>query len=324
LLQLENISLKYDNFSLNNISLNIKNGEYFVILGSTGSGKTLLLESIVGIHNIMGKIFLHNKEITNLPIEVRNIGLVYQDFMLFPHLNVEQNISYAAKYSKHILKDKELSLLLSLLKIDHLLKRDISLLSGGEKQRVALARALYAKPDILLLDEPLSAIDPSMRENIMHILKEVIKNFQITIIHVTHNFREAAFLADRIAILLNGNIVQIGKKDEVLTSPKTLQIAQFLGFKNILSGKVLGKEGIKYCSVNPNAIILYKNYIDLENVYKVILLDVCYAVDHYKVYVQLLEEVLFLKIYKSIFDELDIKIDDECYIYIRKDGILVL
>jgi len=323
LLRLDHLTLHRENFSLKALSLEIKKGEYFVVLGRTGSGKTLLLESIAGVHAVAGRVLLHEREITSLPPEARNIGFVYQDFMLFPHMSVDQNIRYAARYRKKVQDEEALALLLSLLQIEHLLKRKVDALSGGEKQRVALARALYASPEVLLLDEPLSAVDPSMREGIMEMLKSIVTRFGVTVVHVTHNFREAAFLADRIAILLDGSIVQVGRTDEVLTRPKTLDVARFLGFKNIFEGKVLGREE-SHLSIDPNAVRLYKYPIQAPDAHDVTLLEVGYAVDHYKVYVALAGERLFLKTPKSTFDALELEVGERCYVRIKEEGIIAL
>jgi molybdate/tungstate transport system ATP-binding protein len=324
LLRLDALSLHKGNFCLKEITLDIKEGEYFVILGRTGSGKTLLLESIAGVHTVEGKLFLKEWEITSLPPEKRHIGFVYQDFMLFPNMNVEKNIRFAAKYGAQYEDESYFSELLSLLQIEHLLTREICALSGGEKQRVALARALYAKPEVLLLDEPLSAVDPTIRDAIMEMLKCIAVRFKMTIVHVTHNFREAAFLAQRMAVLLDGRIVQTGTADEVLTRPETLEVARFLGFKNIVEGSLLGSDE-RYISIDPNAMNLLKHTSDaLSSVYEVTLQEVGYAVDHYKIYVLLEGTRLFLKMSKSVFDVLALYPGEKCFLSIDPKGVLPL
>jgi molybdate/tungstate transport system ATP-binding protein len=322
-LRLDRLTLHIGDFSLKEISLDIKEGEYFVVLGRTGSGKTLLLESIAGVHSIKGEIFLKERRLTPLPPEKRDIGFVYQDFMLFPNMNVEKNIRFAAKYGPKHEDEAYLNELLSLLQIEHLLTREISGLSGGEKQRVALARALYAKPEVLLLDEPLSAVDPAVRDSIMEMLKDISRRFSMTIVHVTHNFREAAFLAERIAILLEGRIVQAGTTDEVLTRPGTLEVARFLGFKNIFQASLIGK-GEGYISIDPNAITLFKSPVEAPLSYEVHLLEVGYAVDHYKVYVSWGGERLFLKIPKARLDALHLGMGERCFIRIDEEGVVRL
>jgi len=323
LLKVEALSLTIGDFRLKEISLSVAEGEYCVILGRTGSGKTLLLESIAGIHRLKGHVFLKGKEITSRPIEARRIGFVYQDLMLFPHMNVEQNIRFSDPYRPKTADPSRLEELVSLLHIGNLLTRDVCTLSGGEKQRVAIARALYAGPEVLLLDEPLSAVDPTGRDQIMKLLKSISKRYHIAVVHVTHNFREAACLADRMAILLDGAIVQSGETAEVLEHPKTLQAARFLGFKNIFQGSLLGMEA-PHISIDPNAIKLYRDHQGIENLHEAILLEIGYAVDHYKLYVDLNGARLFLKMTKSVFDRLKLKEGERCYIQINKAGVLVL
>lgn len=254
MLSLNNIHLQKGSFTLKEVSFNVKEREYFVILGRTGSGKTLLLESIAGLHSHTGTISFQGKNITNIPPEKRKIGFVYQDFALFPHLSVIKNIRFSDRYQKQQ-TDTHWKDLIDFLDLGHLLQRDIRYLSGGEKQRVALARAIHSRPDILLLDEPLSAIDPSFRDSIMANLKGLNHRFNITVVHVTHNFREAAYLADKIGIMMNGELVQEGPGQRVLHHPKTTAIAKFLGFKNILPGKLLQSPSVGNCfSLNPGLI----------------------------------------------------------------------
>jgi molybdate/tungstate transport system ATP-binding protein len=260
LLKLENIYLKKGSFEIKNISFSIKKNSYFIILGKTGSGKTLLLESIAGIQKVSGNIYMNDKDITKLPPEKRDIGFVYQDFALFPNMNVRENIIFSKKYNKK----NNLKEIIGFLEIEHLLDRNIQNLSGGEKQRIALARAIYSNPKILLLDEPLSAIDPAFRTKIMEQLKQLINKFNLTIIHVTHNFREASFLSDEVAIMMNGEIVQQGDIHRVLNSPENKKIAEFLGFKNIMPLSVIDKKSSSdlYFSIDPNNIKIQKYKIN--------------------------------------------------------------
>jgi molybdate/tungstate transport system ATP-binding protein len=323
LLTLENVSLTIGDFRLKEVSLTVAEGEYFVILGRTGSGKTLLLESIAGVHGIGGRIFLKNEEVTRKPIEARRIGFVYQDLMLFPHMNVEQNIRFSTPYRPKTAEPSRFGELVSLLHIGDLLTRDVRTLSGGEKQRVAIARALYAEPEVLLLDEPLSAVDPDSRERIMRLLKDVAKHYGVTVLHVTHNFREAASLADRMAILLEGEMIQYGETDAVLAHPKTLQAARFLGFKNIFEGVVFGQDAA-YISIDPNAVTLFRHAPSAGRVYEAVLVEIGYAVDHYKLYVETEGVTLFLKMVRRTFDTLALKTGERCYVHIDEAGVLPL
>ncbi|HKL76461.1 MAG TPA: tungstate ABC transporter ATP-binding protein WtpC [Halanaerobiales bacterium] len=246
MLKLENIKKEYDDFKVENINLEIDSGEYFVILGPTGTGKTIILEIIAGlIKEDRGSIFFKDKNITNFSPEERKVGMVYQDYMLFPHLNVKNNIIFGLKTSNKYSKDEienKLQEMLELFGIEDLLARDVNTLSGGEKQRVALARALITSPDVLLLDEPLSAVDPATGENLINELKKIHNKLGTTTLHVTHDFVEALALADRIAVMNNGQIEQKGETDQIFQKPASNFVAEFVGVKNIYEARATDKE----------------------------------------------------------------------------------
>ncbi len=305
-LQIENLSSKIDDFLLDNINLNIEENEYFVLLGQSGSGKTKLLETIAGLNDCKGNIKFKDEDIVSLSPEKRDIGFVYQDFALFPNLNVEKNIRFSSRY-KHIEEADEIfEDIVGFLKLGHLLKRDTKELSGGEKQRVAIARALFSKPKILLLDEPLSAIDPTFRNSIMKSLKDIHKRYNLTTIHVTHNFREASFLADKIAIIKNGLILQTGKSEEVLNYPVNIEVAKFLGFKNIFPTKFLRDDSSsEFFSIDPN-IIRTTNLENLDYIYEGIVEECMGVVDHYKLFVKVKEYQFFIKILKRDYENFKI------------------
>lgn len=264
MLSLRNIGLQKGSFTLKQVSFDVKERDYFVILGRTGSGKTLLLETIAGLHKHTGTVSYRQQDITEVPPEKRKVGFVYQDFALFPHLSVIKNIRFSDRYQAQSSKS-EWDELIDFLELGHLLQRRIHYLSGGEKQRVALARAIYSRPDILLLDEPLSAIDPSFRNIIMENLKGLKQRFQITVVHVTHNFREAAYLADNIGIMMDGKLVQQGPVREVLHHPGNIPVAQFLGFRNILRTHLIDPDGEdRYFTVNPALIQLSNAAADCD------------------------------------------------------------
>jgi len=328
MLRVEKLYLKEEDFTLGEISFEVNTNSYFVMLGKTGSGKTMLLESIAGLREgIKGKIYWNGDEVTNLAPEKRNFGFVYQDFMLFSNMSVEKNIKYSAMFKK-IENEKELfEDLINFLHIKELLKRDVKHLSGGEKQRVAIARAIYSRPKLLLLDEPLSAVDPTFRGSIMKLLKSIASRYKTTIIHVTHNFKEAALLADRIAVMVDGKILQIGKANDVLNNPKSIEVARFLGFKNIFKGSFFDFEDErrdKYFSVDPNRILFSYSKSDKEFCYTSKIERVLDITDHYKVFVKVKKRVIFAKVSKNMFDRLILEEGKECMLCIDKKDIRII
>ncbi|MBC7341871.1 MAG: ABC transporter ATP-binding protein [Clostridia bacterium] len=251
-LKLSHITKRVGSFQLRNISLEIFSGEYFVILGPTGAGKTILLEVIAGMHSLdAGEIWLGEENITTWPPEKRRFGFVYQDYALFPHLNVRENIVFGLKNRRLPTKriKKELDDIVTLLGIAHLLPRFPCTLSGGEQQRVALARALIMKPQVLLLDEPLSALDPCTKEMLQQELKRLHQITGTLTIHVTHDFEEALFLAERIGVIERGCLLQVGSAQEVFSSPKMAAVARFVGAENIFSSEIIVRDGKKYVSL---------------------------------------------------------------------------
>ncbi len=325
MLEVKDLSVKKGDFVLDSLSFKVEKNAYFVILGKTGSGKTMLLESIAGLlSNIKGDICLDGREITYMPPEKRDFGFVYQDFMLFPNMSVKENIIYSSRYKN--IKDKEnlLDDLGQFLHIKDLFHRDIVHLSGGEKQRVAIARAIYSRPKLLLLDEPLSAIDPTLRSSIMKLLKDITKRYDTTILHVTHNFKEASFLADNIAVMLDGKILQIGKANEVLNKPSSIEVAKFLGFKNIFKGSFFNFGGVKrekYFSVDPNRILFSYEKNDKEFCDECKIETVLDITDHYKVFAKVKNRVVFAKVPKNMFDRLELKEGKSCLLCISAEDI---
>jgi len=247
MIKVKNLSKRWREFSLENINLEVRHGEYFAILGPTGAGKTLLLELIAGFHRPdEGEIWINDKNITDFPPEQRKVGFVYQDYSLFPHLNVEENVKFGLRLKK-IPKsetDEKIRRTMHLLGLTHLSKRLPKTLSGGEQQKVALARAIVLDPEVLLLDEPLSALDTQTQERLRKELKDLHERSGITTIHVTHDHVEAILLGDRIGILSNGKLIQVGDPDEIFRKPKWEFVAKFVGVENIFPGKSELKKGL--------------------------------------------------------------------------------
>lgn len=241
-LKVENVSKRLGDFAINNINLQVDRGQYFVILGPSGTGKTVLLEIIAGFHRPdHGRVYLYDKDITRLPAEARKMGFVYQDYMLFPHMTVKDNILFGARkcFPLNQAVDK-MTRLVDILGISHLLDRFPLTLSGGEQQRVALARVLIIEPTILLLDEPLSSLDPNSKEALQMELKRIHEEFDTNILHITHDFNEAINLATHVGVMIDGTLAQTGTADEVFSHPNNLEVARFLGIENIIPGQYVG------------------------------------------------------------------------------------
>ena len=247
MIELKGVRRRWGGFSLKGITLRVERGEYFVLLGPCGAGKTLLLETIAGFWRPdEGEIWINGRDVTHIPPERRNVGFVYQEYGLFPHLSVKENISYGLRARGYSRKERERRVreVVEMLGIEELLDRgEVGSLSGGEKQKVALARALAVKPDVLLLDEPLHSLDYSSRERAYAMLKEVNRGLNLTVIHVTHDYSEARALADRIGVMNNGQLVQVDRPEEVFDRPKTAFAARFLGVENLFKGKIKRNEG---------------------------------------------------------------------------------
>ncbi len=253
MLEVKDLCVQMGNFFLKNISFDVKDGEYFVLLGPTGSGKTVLLESIAGLHAVTsGQVWINGKDVTELNLEKRKIGFAYQDYALYPHLPVRDNISFGLmwKNKKRQEIEKAVDSVVELLGIADLLEKRPWSLSGGQSQKIALARAIAIRPDLLLLDEPLSAVDSETKEDYERELKELHNHLKLTTIHVTHNFEEATSMGDRIAVIMDGQILQIGTPEQIFRQPNSEQVARFLMTRNIFDGEVTdSSEGQKVFSV---------------------------------------------------------------------------
>ena len=224
---------------LDNISLEISKGEFITLLGSSGCGKTTTLRIIAGLEQPdAGSVWLDGREVTGLEPNQRDVNTVFQNYALFPHMNVAENIGYGLKLKKVPKSEirKKVSQMLELVQLEGYEKRKPSELSGGQKQRVAIARALVNNPKVLLLDEPLGALDLQLRRAMQIELKHLQKKLGITFIYITHDQEEAINMSDRIAVMRDGRIEQIGTPDEIYNHPKTSYVATFVGNANILHG----------------------------------------------------------------------------------------
>ena len=278
MIRVEDLNISLPGFDLSNINLSIEENEFFILMGPTGAGKTVLLEAIAGLVPIKsGKILIGEKDITRLPPEKRGISIVYQDYALFPHLTVLENITYGLHFHRidKAQAEKRLNRLLEVVNLSHLKERLPVNLSGGEKQRVALARALMVEPKVLLLDEPLSALDPNFREEVRNALKRLHQSSNTTFLMVTHDFVEVLSLAGRAAVMNKGRIEQTGQVKEIFEKPASPFVADFVGMKNLFKASFSGTHAMvlgvrieigrtvdpssQYLAVRPEDIVISRN-----------------------------------------------------------------
>lgn len=241
-LSVQNIVKKYNGtYVLNNVSLNVEKSQFFSLLGPSGSGKTTLLRVIAGfVKPDSGKITIDRRDITDQPPNKRNMAMVFQNFSLWPHMTVFENIAFGLrikKMSNQIIKEK-VARALNMVHLEQYASKKPQHLSGGQQQRVALARALVVEPEILLLDEPLSNLDAQLRDDLRQEIKTLHKNLGITTIYVTHDQKEAMYLADVIAIMMNGNIIGTDSPENLYRKPCNIEVARFLGEINEFPGIV--------------------------------------------------------------------------------------
>ena len=269
IIELVNVTKYYDdNLILENVSFYVKKGEFITFLGPSGCGKTTTLRMIAGFDlPSSGKILLDGKDISNLPPNKRPVNTVFQRYALFPHFNVFENIAFGLKCKrvlntytngegksytkKQRLSKAEISAkvkkALEIVDLEGFEKRAISTLSGGQQQRVAIARAIVNEPEILLLDEPLGALDLKMRKEMQLELKEIHRRLGITFIYVTHDQEEALTMSDTVVVMADGIVQQIGTPTKIYNEPANTFVADFIGESNIFNGTVVGEKRVKFC-----------------------------------------------------------------------------
>lgn len=249
-LEVKNISKKYeDKYAIKDVSFSLEKGKFLCLLGPSGSGKSTILHSIGGFIKHEGEIILDGKSIKNLSPEDRDVSTVFQSFGLFPHMNVLKNVMYGLKFKEKDKSKKEKEAeareVLRIVGLTGYEKRYPSELSGGEKQRVALARSLVVRPKILLMDEPLSALDAKLRSEMQFEIRRIQREFNITTIFVTHDQKEAFVMADEIIIINHGELVAKGAPQDIYNHPKNEFTLDFIGNKNIIKGKYVRPEKIR-------------------------------------------------------------------------------
>lgn len=241
-ISIENVVKRYDKQTIiPDLSVNIKNGEFFTLLGPSGCGKTTLLRMIAGFNSIEGGVIKFDGEIINdIAAHKRNIGMVFQNYAIFPHMTVRENVEYGLKLrkeSKESMK-KKVDNILNVVKIWDYASRLPERLSGGQQQRVALARAIVIHPSVLLMDEPLSNLDAKLRIEMRGAIKDIQKQVGITTVYVTHDQEEALAVSDRIAVMKNGVIQQVGKPQDIYTRPTNVFVSTFIGHSNLFKAKI--------------------------------------------------------------------------------------
>lgn len=265
MLELKNISKSFgDTKVLNKIDLTVEQGEFVTLLGSSGCGKTTSLRIIAGLEMPdSGQVLLQGEDITKLAPNKRDVNTVFQNYALFPHMTIEENVGYSLKIKGVKKKEikKAVNEMLCLVQLDGYQKRMPSELSGGQKQRVAIARSLVAKPKILLLDEPLGALDLQLRRQMQIELKRLQKSLGISFVYITHDQEEALNMSDKIAVMRDGVFEQMGTPAQIYDSPKTAYVASFVGSANILKGKALANaETVKVETADGSFEVCKKNF----------------------------------------------------------------
>lgn len=245
MLELDGVCAQAGTFQLKDVSLSVAEGESHVLLGPSGAGKSTLLEAIIGLRSLTsGRVRFSGRDLASVPAEKRGMGYLPQRLALFPHLSVRDNIVYGPR-SQHLRPGEYQPVVDALVEatgIGALLDRRPETLSGGERQRVALVRALAARPPLLLLDEPFSALNESLRHELWHLLKALQAEYGFAILMITHDLSEGFFMGDRITVLIDGQIEQNGERDSVWRHPASLAVAQYLGIRNLFSGTVVEVE----------------------------------------------------------------------------------
>lgn len=309
-LSIQNIRKKFNNIEvLKGINLNIDKGEFVCFLGLSGCGKTTLLRIIAGLEkNDSGVILVDEKNITHLEPSERNLSMVFQSYALFPNMTVYENIEYGLKkkIKDKNLRTKKIEEVLRLVNLEHISSKYPDEMSGGQQQRVSLARAIALEPNILLLDEPLSALDAKVRENLRKEIKDIQRKLGITTIMVTHDQEEALTMADRIAVMNGGEIVQFGTPKEIYSSPKDIFVADFIGKINFITNKE------EVFAIRPEMIEFSLEKEEKSFVGKIKSIEFRGA--FYRIGVDVLDEILYIDIISQKWEKLNLKLEDNFYI----------
>ncbi|WP_227134215.1 ABC transporter ATP-binding protein [Halorubellus salinus] len=260
-LTLDDVSVTYGSTTaLDSVSLSVRDGEFFTLVGPSGCGKTTTLRTIAGFERpSAGRVRFGDRDVTGLPPEDRDVGVVFQNYALFPHMTVGENVAYGLNFADPpggVADRERVAELLDLVDLSGFADRDPESLSGGQQQRVALARALAPGPEVLLLDEPMSALDARLREHLRRQVKRVQRELDITTVYVTHDQEEALAVSDRLAVVNDGRIEQVGTPEQVYREPATRFVAGFVGENNLLDGTFAGVDADGTVRVRANDVEL--------------------------------------------------------------------
>ncbi|WP_304157936.1 ABC transporter ATP-binding protein [Fusobacterium ulcerans] len=299
---------------MRNINLKIKDGETVLLCGESGCGKTTLLRIIAGLEKLdSGSILVNGKEITTLEPSQRNLSMVFQSYALFPNMTVFENIEYGLKNKikdKHERKNKIMEVL-KMVGLDHITSKYPDEMSGGQQQRVSLARALALEPNILLLDEPLSALDAKVRESLRKEIREIQQKLKITTIMVTHDQEEALTMGDKIAIINGGEIVQFGTPEEIYSKPKDIFVADFIGKINFITDK-----NNDIYTIRPEDVEYFTD--EKEETYKGIIKNIEFRGAFYRITLELFGDNIYIDILSKEKEKLNLKINDSLYIKLNE------
>lgn len=316
MLQIQDLRFSYSDFpTLRGITLEQAQGEIICLLGPSGCGKTTLLRLIAGLEmGYEGSIYLAGRDVRSIPTHARDLGLMFQDYALFPHLNVAQNVAFGLRMRRQDITTQQARVAeaLALVGLSGYEKRDVSSLSGGERQRVALARSLAPKPSLLMLDEPLGSLDAALRDRLAHEIRQIIRSIQQTALYVTHDQQESFAIADRIVLMDAGRIVQVGTPTQLYLNPQTVFAARFLGLENLVNVQHL-REGVAHTALgdfsvegSPTMLLLHPDGIRLDpsGLYRGTVADIIFRGDHYRIRVscQSVEIMLRVPVLQSVPD----------------------
>jgi len=269
-IRIENVTKKFGDFTaIDNLSLDIYKNEFFSLLGPSGCGKTTLLRMLAGFENVTdGRILVDGEDMSNIPPHLRPINMMFQSYALFPHMTVEKNIAFGLKQDKlpDDVINQRVEEMLELVELTKFAKRKPNQLSGGQSQRVALARSLAKSPKLLLLDEPLGALDKRLREQTQFELMDIQEKLEVTFVIVTHDQEEAMTVSSRIGVMESGNLIQVATPTEIYEAPVNKDVADFIGDVNLLKGIYKGKdkEGTQLLSEDSNSIVYATQEVEAE------------------------------------------------------------